>query len=988
MSSTDLESEIYKTRNKQKIDQIVSYLNQGTNTKLVEDLISQFQMGQEEQRVFLRSILDKASDSPDIARNAQRALDLMSNKMKVSALAVPSHCLMFVGLYFSSRDMSYSSLPFFTPNSNEEKIFLGRINAITNVFEYTAPAMCLLDFYARSEKYKEILRDATKYRNLTQNKKIMKSLLSSFKVDVKSNTKRVFSSLMMSDSKKLEMIQLTMSEVDSRKNPSVGILKKFNEFIESYNINKLYTKYAKDLSPEDLQILRAYFGDGNIKQLPENFFEILKKINVEMENEFLLGLSKGTDYNLLKKQLDVERNNSIKSIKPEKLNTMSKLCFAAVGTSAAIHGHIAALGPGKTRFDNIEDQWLRENRYNLAFASVAGIAPTCFGKIPLFIHERFRSKMVTHSLLDESDFRLLDNSLERANERFSNGERIKGNQRLKGADEALARAQSYLVSKNVLESAPNNLRSSSLIAFIDSISGGEKKIQTRILTDLETNDSKLLEELLNAKDSRYFESLLEYLKNGDERLASEFLKELDVNRLDLIKYLSILKKDYMKNPERLNKIENNLEKIKSEMKIKNIPFPDAKACLIALGTYIGTRDLLFSINNSYVDEDLDYLWEDVMFAADKLTGLGITYFCISDLFTHGKDISRYFAEVAGLKNSRANVDTLVEHLRVLRSDSKLQTKISRLSYIPSLNTLKVNALAQKISIRFSEGNNIDPKSKLPLLWQSYLRSNKVSKIFTKYSKSLSVSQSLELQKTLNSSSLSMNAKADKALTQVDLFYEEIAKEFRAWVVLNDDVASTEILKEIDELQIKQAQELQKLKKTNLGTNACFWGVGTILAGLGYHAAVGNKENKLDHTVEVVQREETDLLFKAAQALFLGTCGANVVFSQLAKNKKKAHIRNNLYLKNSKRDWEVLREVFTTEGPGAIRSSDDVNKIELKEFIRSIANKMPFYSTDTNIKKVRKPQKDLEVSIKQQITINKKFNFDADCLNKSLLKNLK
>ena len=75
------------------------------------------------------------------------------------------------------------------------------------------------------------------------------------------------------------------------------------------------------------------------------------------------------------------------------------------------------------------------------------------------------------------------------------------------------------------------------------------------------------------------------------------------------------------------------------MKIKNIPFPDAKACLIALGTYIGTRDLLFSINNSYVDEDLDYLWEDVMFAADKLTGLGITYFCISDLFTHGKDIS-------------------------------------------------------------------------------------------------------------------------------------------------------------------------------------------------------------------------------------------------------------------------------------------------------------------------------------------------------------
>ena len=821
-----------------------------------------------------------------------------------------------------------------------------------------------------------------------QNKKIIKEVLTTFKKEVMpTSDKRIYINK-IPELKEIEMIQLAITDLSQNNESGTGLLSKFNKFIQSYKIDKLYEKYAKDLKPEDLALLKAYFGElkSSQKAPPEKLFTLLKKISAEIENDFLKSLSSGQDISGLKKQLDFERNEILKNTKPEKISALTKMCFAAIGTSMTIHGHLAAIGPTKTVFDNFEDQWLRDNRYNFGLLAAVAITPTCFGKIPLYISERLNIGKIGIAKLNDQDFRLIENSLERAEERYNNGERIKSKTLTKSTEEVISKVESYFLyepskKEKILLEAPNLL-----IQTIDDLSGGERKLQSRMTKDLGQNDTKLLKELLNSKDPRFFETLLEYLQNGDQKLAAEFIDRLDANRFDLIKYLSALKDQYINSPETLSKIERNLESIKSEMKIKNIPLPDAKACLIALGTYIGTRDLFFSIKNSYIEDELNYLWEDVMYAGDALTGLGIAYFCLSDLMIHGGDLGRYFQKVTRLNKSKENITQLIDNLKQLRSDKILQSKIGRLKYIPSLDNIKTNELAKKIHLKFSQENHIDPNSKLNKLWSEYLKSKRVNFLFKDYSKKLTSKQKIELEKLMNGDSLSLSANVEKALFELDEFNKSLADSFKTWVKTNHLDDSKEVLKLIDELEIEQEDVLKNLKKPNLGTNACFWGVGTILAGLGYHAAVGNKASELDHKLEVKQREETDLLFKSAQAIFLGTCGANVIFSGIAKNKKIKFKRENPFLSNSKNDWQTLREVLESSEGGD--SGANTNKLALKDMIKSVANTIGRYHGVIRPNRVNTHQTQLEKTVKSNIELNKKLNFDLDCLNHNLLNFLK
>ena len=954
-----------------KYKNLMQLLSSGDSPELIAKTLEEFNHNAPTNIRFMEAIISAAEKDPNFVKRASSSLKEIRPKLSMTrgTALVPNHCLLFIGAYFSARDIAYSSRSFFHPGTQADKEFVYKMDKLMTVSEYLTPMACIFDIATRRHEYKQFISNISDYKRSRSNIKSLKKIVEEIKIKPEQikNAVRNKSILKMSEFERDRLGRLVLDglneNAETKAHADLSILEKFKLFLENKKNKELIEKYTQMLNK------------GN--------YEEVSKI---MEQDFLKELvkNKSGTYEELKLKLSEARKSELKNQKAFDIPTSTKLCFAAIGSTVLMQGHIAAIGPNQTIFDNTEDEWLRDNRRNLAYLGLAAIVPTCFLKAPYFIYLMKTNQLKDAIKLRQVDYQAMERSLERAHERFVNGEKVN----LKGtakssASNIIAKTEKkflgILGEKN--EVAGENV-SKSILKVLDDLKMGEKTLTKTLIESLKQNDLNLFSELLGSSDPKEFQNLVSLLGNGDSISAGELIKDIKHNKFDMIKYLFELQKEVKGNPEALSKIEQNLLSLKKEMKIQNIKPPGAQACLIALGTYIGTRDLFFSIKNSYIEKELDYAWADAMDAADALTGLGITYFCLSDFIVHGKGYKEYFKAIGNLRSDKRNIQTLIDLTTSYKENPQLKKVIGRLKFIPSLNKDKVLGIATKIADKIEETRPVKFKS-LNEAWKEFLFSNKMDSLLKEYQMTLSPEEKIKLNLVINKGAVDV-LEQEKALVLIDDFKRYLTENFEDWLTNADKAERESLFLELRKLKQSQIETKIKHKSPGLGTKACFWGVGTILAGLGYHAAVGNKENELDHRFEVEQRKKTHEYFLGAQAIFAGTCGLNIFYAGREKMKKTNELRQKPFLSNKDSDWLMIESVLE-EYDSKVKVTKVKGKAQrAKDILLNISNRQYYLNNGVNPKiKTLKGARKLKDKINRSTSDKFYFNFDKNCLENSL-----
>ncbi len=100
--------------------------------------------------------------------------------------------------------------------------------------------------------------------------------------------------------------------------------------------------------------VKGYFSglsEGDQKIVVDKFQNVLESI----ENDFVKELEAAGEgsYTELRKELDQLKLQSIDDV--PKMSALTKMCMGMIGVNMLIHGHLAAIGPNETPFDNVED---------------------------------------------------------------------------------------------------------------------------------------------------------------------------------------------------------------------------------------------------------------------------------------------------------------------------------------------------------------------------------------------------------------------------------------------------------------------------------------------------------------------------------------------------------------------------------------------------------------------------------------------------------
>jgi hypothetical protein len=954
-----------------KYKNLMQLISSGDSPELIAKTLEEFNHNIPTNIRFMEAIISAAEKDPEFVKRASSSLKELKPMLSMTrgTALVPNHCLLFIGAYFSARDIAYSSRSFFHPGTKADKEFISKMDKLMTVSEYLTPMACIFDIATRRHEYKQFISNISDYKRSRSNIKSLKKIVEEIKIKPEQVKNAV-----------LKKNILKMSELERER---LGRL-----VLDGLNKNT-ETKIQSDLSI--LEKFKLFLENKKNKELIGKYTQMLKKGNYEeissiMEEDFLKELVKNESgtYRELKLKLSEARKSELKNQKAFDIPTSTKLCFAAIGSTVLMQGHIAAIGPNQTIFDNTEDEWLRDNRRNLAYLGLAAIVPTCFLKAPYFIYLMKTNQLNDAIKLRQLDYQAMERSLERAHERFVNGEKVN----LKGSAKSSASNIIAKTEKKILgilgeknEVAGENV-SKSILKILDDLKMGEKSLTKTLIESLKQNDLKLFSELLGSSDPKEFQNLVNLLGNGDSISAGELIKDIKHNKFDMIKYLFELQKEVKGNPDALSKIEQNLLSLKKEMKIQNIKTPGAQACLIALGTYIGTRDLFFSIKNSYIEKELDYAWADAMDAADALTGLGITYFCLSDFIVHGKGYKEYFKAIGNLRADKKNIQTLIDLTTSYKESPQLKKVIGRLKFIPSLNKDRVLGIATKIAERIDETRPVKFKN-LNEAWKEFLFSNKMDSLLKEYQMTLSPEEKIKLNLVINKGAVDV-LDQEKALVLIDDFKLYLTENFEDWLKNADKAEREALFLELRKLKQSQKETKIKHKSPGLGTKACFWGVGTILAGLGYHAAVGDKENELDHRFEVEQRKKTHEYFLGAQAIFAGTCGLNIFYAGREKMKKTNELRQKPFLSNNDSDWLMIESVLE-EYDSKVKVTKVKGKAQrAKDILLNISNRQYYLNNGVNPKiKTLKGARKLKDKINRSTSDQFYFNFDKKCLENSL-----
>jgi hypothetical protein len=954
-----------------KYDELMKLLSSGESPELIAKVLEEFKNNKVTNIRFVEAIISYAEKDPGFVQRASSSLKELKPalSLKRGTALIPNHCLLFIGAYFSARDIAYSSRAFFNPGTEADEHFVYKMDKLMTVSEYLTPLMCMFDIATRRDEYKKFIETISDYKRSRSNISTLKNIVEDISVDPETvkNSRRNNKISKLTEIEKENLGHLMIEGLQKNKlvelETSSSILQKFKKFLDNKKNNKLINEYMKMLRNGKYQEVSAKMEEDFLKELVKN---------------------KSGTYEELKVKLSEARRSELKNLKPFDIPTTTKLCFAAIGGTVLTQGHIAAIGPKKTMFDNAEDEWLRDNRRTLAYLGVAAIVPTCMAKIPYFIYLVKTNQLKEGIKLTQIDYKAMNRSLERAHERFLNGERPNTKSIKKSsAGNILAKVErNLLVAYGEKEKVGGKNNSESVIQILDELKMGEEKLSLNISDALNKNDTKMFSELLESKDPKVFKSLVSLLENSDNSAAQEVIKDFKTNKFDIVKYLFELQKEVKGNPDSLKKIEQNLISIKSEMKLKNIKPPGAQACLIALGTYIGTRDLFFSIKNSYIEKELDHAWADAMDAADALTGLGITYFCLSDFIVHGKGYKSYLKNIKNLSSEKKNVQLLIDLTTSYKESPKLKKLIGRLKFIPSLDKEKVLGMAKEISSKVDEKRPVKFKN-INEAWREFLFSNKMGKIFKDFKKTLTLEERINLDLVINQGSISKLEEA-RALENIRSFKEHVTENFEEWLKKSSKADRELLFIELRNLKQKQKTIKVKHKGPGIGTKACFWGVGTILAGLGYHAAVGNKPSELDHTFEVEQRKKTHELFLGAQAIFAGTCGANIFYAGRKKWKQRNEIHDKPFLSNKDQDWNMIERALD-EYDKKVKISKPKGKFErAKDVLLKIANRQNGfkYAVDQKVKPLN-GARNLKEKINRSTGNKFYLNFDKKCLENAL-----
>lgn len=995
-------SELISANPDYKYESLMQLLNSGDSPELIAKSLEEFNLNISSNKKIISTVIASVEKNPEFIKRATASLKEVKAKLglaRISALT-PSHCMLFIAAYFSTRDLSYSSRSFFTPGTKSDKTFVYKMDILASSMEMFTPVICLLDIASRKDEYKGFLKEVSAYKRSKTNIKHLKSVIKEFNSDpeaLRKRKKQVYTKNLSNSAKEslsisvLEELEKREGKINAASDEKTNLLAKFKRFISSQKLKDLIKKYSNTLSPQEITLLKALNKNPEAKVTihDKKLLEVWGNIYKSLEEDFLQDLVKNGEgtYAKLKDNLSKLKQENIKGLKGFDIPTSTKFCFSAIGGSMLIHGHLAAIGPDKTKFDNIEDKWLRENRNKFAYISVAAVSGTCFAKIPYFIYLKRMGRLDKTSLsLGQTDYRVMEQALENANARFRSGEKGKSSHIQKSSiANILARSEESIANSYGIESRLGDANITSEVEIlVEELKGGENKLIKNLTTALNGSDYKLFSELLESRDPQYFSNLLEFLQNGDSQSAAEHIKNLKKNKFDIIKYLIELQNKVKNNPNSISKIEQNLINIKNDMKIKNIDPPSAQACMIAMGTYIGTRDLFFSIKNSYIEKELDDAWADTMDAADALTGLGIAYFCISDFIVHGKNYKDYFKSIGTLSGDKKQIQLLIDLTSSYRKDPKLKKIIKRQKTIAGLDQKKINEIAKAIGIKIQDKKASDfPDVKSA--WKEFVFSGKIESIFNAYRKKLSLDDRIKLDLFLNKGSANI-AEQEKTLLVINKFKEYLGENFEDWLKKSDSRERASLLKEFNALKQNQKKTLLLNKRPGLGSKACFWGVGTILAGLGYHAAVGNKPNDLDHDLEVEQRKKTHELFMGAQAIFAGTCGVNVIFSAVRKSRKIKDLRKRPFLNNTDRDWKMIENVLGEydEKHSTDLGSGKKNRSRAKDMMLAISNKMNSFQHYTSDKvKDLKGARALKRKLNRETLKSYNLNFDKTCLENIL-----
>ncbi|MDD0852109.1 hypothetical protein HBN50_03330 [Halobacteriovorax sp. GB3] len=979
-----------------KYDNLIKLLNNGESPELLAKSLEEFNRNLPTNKKIIEAIINASERNPDFQKRAQQSLSEIKAKLRPGSLTgiTPNHCLLFLGSYFSTRDLAYSSRAFFPQGSQEDKEFVYKMNIATTLMEYGTPLICILDIASRMNNYKELIQDVSNFNRSRANIKTLKSIVKEFNQDPKrvKERKKQASIKALSEKEKQKVLMLALENVEreSIKLPSNSVGQKFQKFMTSKRIEALFKKYASSLTKADLGLLKALQDNPSLK-LPSNKVKFLKSwqdLYKSMEDDFVKHLVRNGEgsYEDLKKELRIFRENNLKHLKEFDIPTSTKFCFGAIGGTMLIQGHLAAIGPKKTIFDNYEDDWLRRNRDKFVYLGAGAISATCFSKIPQYFYLKSTGKLNDKLEMDQRDYKIMEDALENAYERFQNGERpnVKDLKKTTPTNIISRTENKMMNSYGEEQMIGGKNKSNQILSVINDLKGGEAKLLKIMNSSIKNNDHKLFTQLTESKDPKEFKALVKMLKEGDKKSAQVFIEELSQNKFDMIKYLKQLRTEVRSNPETLSRIEQNLLAIKNDMRLKNITPPSAQACLIAIGTYVGTRDLFFSIRNSYIEKKLDEAWADTMDAADMLTGLGIAYFCMADFIVHGKDFANYVKSIANLSKNRKNVQLLMDLSTSLRENSEIQKSISRLSFVPNLDRERIEKISVKIAQKI-EGNKPNSYPGISKAWKDFISSHKMNNIFSEYRKKLSYEQRIGLDILLNKGATNIKEQ-ERALKVIDDFKSFVTLNFEEKLKNLNKTDKENLLLELRNLKSEQKRIRAKHKEPGLGTKACFWGTGTILAGLGYHAAVGNKPNELDHTIELEQRQRTQELFTGAQIIFGGTCGVNVFYSSWDKMRKKKELRQKPFLNLKSEDWAMLEEVL--EEPVEIKSQSGVeqkgHQLRLKDILLTMANRQASYAVgakyDTN---PIKGANTLKKSINSGVSLDFHLNFDKKCLESAL-----
>lgn len=279
------------------------------------------------------------------------------------------------------------------------------------------------------------------------------------------------------------------------------------------------------------------------------------------------------------------------------------------------------------------------------------------------------------------------------------------------------------------------------------------------------------------------------------------------------------------------------------------------------------------------------------------------------------------------------------------------------------------------------------EQKLNRLSLSVIQSKKMDRIFQKFREKLGREEKIKLNLILNSSALT-EIEASHSLSVLDELNRGIVGEFEHWLKHREPQQRKVLLDELEKLKQYQKQRVQKHKEPGLGTKACFWGVGTILAGLGYHAAVGHKSNELDRVIEKEQRKRTREIFLAAQGIFLGTCGVNVIYNVLERVRKKKELGKNPFLKNTEKDWRELENVIKetqTNRTTKVHLDETINDSWLvaKDIIRIMANRKKQYEKLEPRILSDNDHKRLNRDMNKVLNDDFYFRFDQDCIKNFL-----